>query len=141
MIGKVIRDNYKIMDEIGRGSAATVYLAKDTARNQVVALKIIHPDLDREGEFLRRFRREARLLARLDTPHAVRVFDYGEEDGLNFIVLEYVQGADLSQLSASGALGSPHSRQPRYRTCLSPSTICSSCHRTRKRQSRQRHLL
>ena len=105
MIGKIVKDNYKVMDEIGRGSVATVYLAKDIARNQVVALKIIHPDLAKEGEFLRRFRREAQLLARLDTPHAVRVYDYGEEDGLDFIVLEYVQGKTLAAtLDAEGPL-------------------------------------
>jgi serine/threonine protein kinase len=98
MVEKVIKNNYRMMDEIGRGSVATVYLAKDMARSEVVALKIIHPDLAKEGEFLRRFRREAQLLARLDTPHAVRVYDYGEDDGLNFIVLEYVQGETLASI-------------------------------------------
>jgi serine/threonine protein kinase/Tol biopolymer transport system component len=95
MIGKVIKNNYKLMDEIGQGSVATVYLAKDARHNRVVALKIIRPDRAAEGQFLPRFRREAKLLQMLTSPQAVKVFDYGEDQGLNFIVLEYVQGKTL----------------------------------------------
>ena len=62
------------MDEIGRGSVATVYLAKDMAGNQVVALKIIHPEQAAEGQFLQRFQREAKLLQMLSSPQAVKVF-------------------------------------------------------------------
>ena len=76
MIGKVIKDNYEIIGEIGRGSVATVYLAKDTARNLVVAFKIIHPEQAAGGQFLQRFQREARLLQMLSSPQAVKVFDY-----------------------------------------------------------------
>ncbi|MDH4135700.1 MAG: protein kinase, partial [Anaerolineae bacterium] len=96
MIGKVIKDNYKIVDEIGQGSVAAVYLAKDIVRNQVVALKIIHPERAAEGQFLQRFRREAKLLQMLSSPQAVKVLDYGEDEGLNFIALEYVQGETLA---------------------------------------------
>lgn len=98
MIGKVIKDNYRIMDEIGRGSVATVYLAKDMARNLVVALKIIHPERAAEGQFLQRFQREAKLLQMLSSPQAVKVFDYGEDEGLNFIALEYVQEKTLASI-------------------------------------------
>jgi serine/threonine protein kinase len=105
MIGKVIRDTYRIYDEIGQGPVATVYLAKDLERNRVVALKVIHPELAEESQFARRFRREARLLARLDSPHAIKLLDYGEEEGLPFIVLEYVEGRTLSAiLEQEGAL-------------------------------------
>jgi serine/threonine protein kinase/Tol biopolymer transport system component len=104
MIGKVIKNNYKIMDEIGQGSVATVYLAKDTARNQVVALKIIHPEQAAEGQFLQRFQREVRLLQMLTSPQAVKVFDYGEDEGLNFIVLEHVQGKTLARILEEGPL-------------------------------------
>jgi len=98
MIGKVIKGNYKIMDEIGRGSVATVYLAKDMARNQVVALKIIHPEQAVEGQFLQRFQREAKLLQMLSSPQAVKIFDYGEDEGLSFIALDYVQGRTLASI-------------------------------------------
>jgi len=106
MIGKVIKNNYKIMDEIGRGSVATVYLAKDMARNLVVALKIVHPEQSAEGQFLQRFQREDKLLQMLSSPQAVKVFDYGEDEGLNFIALEYVQGKTLTSiLEEEGPLG------------------------------------
>jgi hypothetical protein len=98
MIGKVIRDTYRIYDEIGRGSVATVYLAKDLEHNRVVALKVIHPELAEENQFARRFQREAKLLARLDSPHAIKVLDYGEEEGLAFIVLEYMEGRTLAAI-------------------------------------------
>ena len=98
MMSKVIKNNYRIMDEIGQGSVATVYLAKDTARNQVVALKLIHPEQAAEGQFLQRFQREVKLLRMLSSPQAVKVLDYGEDEGLNFIVLEYVQGETLASI-------------------------------------------
>jgi len=105
MIGKTIKDIYRIYDEIGQGAVATVYLAKDLERNRVVALKIIHPELAEESQFARRFQREAKLLARLDSPHAIKVLDYGEEEGLAFIVLEYMEGRTLSAiLEEEGAL-------------------------------------
>jgi serine/threonine protein kinase len=105
MIGKVIRDTYRIYDEIGQGSVATVYLAKDLERNRVVALKLIHPELAEKSQFARRFQREAKLLARLDSPHAIKVLDYGEEEGLTFIILEYVEGRTLAAtLEEEGAL-------------------------------------
>jgi serine/threonine protein kinase len=102
MIGKVIKDNYRIMDEIGRGSVATTYLAKDAARNQVVALKVIHPERTAEGRFIKRFQREAKLLQTLSAPQAVTVFDYGEDEGLAFIALEYVPGKTLSSILKEG---------------------------------------
>jgi len=105
MIGKMIKDTYRIYDEIGRGSVATVYLAKDLQRNRVVALKVIHPELAEESQFVRRFQREAKLLARLDSPHAIKVLDYGEEEDRAFIVLEYVEGKTLTAiLEEEGAL-------------------------------------
>jgi serine/threonine protein kinase len=105
MIGKVIRNTYRIYDEIGQGTVATVYLAKDLERNQVVALKIIHPELAEQSQFARRFRRQARLLTKLDSPHTVKVLDYGSDEGVDFIVLEYVEGRALAAiLEEEGAL-------------------------------------
>jgi serine/threonine protein kinase len=105
MIGKVIRDTYRIYDEIGQGSVATVYLAKDLERNRMVALKIIHPELAKESPFARRFQREAKLLTKLDSPHIIRVLDYGSYEGVDFIALEYMEGRTLSAiLEEEGAL-------------------------------------
>jgi serine/threonine protein kinase/formylglycine-generating enzyme required for sulfatase activity len=98
MIGKVIRGKYHILREIGSGTVSTVYLAMDLTTNEVVALKVMHAELTEEGQFLARFRREAKLLEKLDSPYAVRLLDYGEVEGLNFITLEYVPGRTLDQV-------------------------------------------
>jgi len=98
MIGRVIRGKYRILQEIGSGMVSTVYLAMNLTTNEVVALKVMHAELAGEGQFLRRFRREAKLLEKLDSPYAVRLLDYGEVEGLNFIVLEYVPGRTLDQV-------------------------------------------
>lgn len=98
MIGKVIKGKYNIMREIGSGTVSTVYVAMDLTTNEVVALKMMHAALTGEGQFLTRFRREAKLLEKLDSPYAVRLLDYGEEEGLNFIALEYVPGRALHQV-------------------------------------------
>ena len=105
MIGRVIRDTYRIYDEIGQGSVAMVYLAKDLERNRVVALKVIHPELAEESQFARRFRREAKLLIKLDSPHIIKVLDYGSDEGVDFIALEYMEGRTLlAILEDEGAL-------------------------------------
>ena len=105
MIGKTIKGRYKIVDKIGEGSLATVYAARDLADNRFVALKIIHPDLAGERRFARRFRREAKLLTKLDSLHTVKILDFGTEANLDFIVMEYVQGKTLSAImEAKGPL-------------------------------------
>jgi serine/threonine protein kinase/formylglycine-generating enzyme required for sulfatase activity len=98
MIGKVIKGKYNIMREIGSGMVSTVYVAMNLNTNEVVALKVIHAEPTEAGQFLRRFRQEAKLLEKLDSPYAVRLLDYGEEEGLNFIALEYVPGRTLDQV-------------------------------------------
>ncbi len=105
MIGKIIKGRYKIVDQIGEGSLATVYAARDMDDNRFVALKIIHPDLAGERRFARRFRREAKLLTKLDSLHTVKILDFGTEANLDFIVMEYVQGKTLSAImEAKGPL-------------------------------------
>jgi serine/threonine protein kinase len=98
MIGRVIRNKYRILQEIGSGTVSTVYLAMNLTTNEVVALKVMHAERIEEGQFLRRFRREAKLLEKLDCPYAVQLLDYGEKEGLNFIALEYVPGRTLDQV-------------------------------------------
>jgi serine/threonine-protein kinase len=74
MIGKVIKGKYHIMREIGSGTVSTVYVAMNLTTNEVVALKAMHAGLTEEGQFLARFRREAKLLKKLDSPYAVRLY-------------------------------------------------------------------
>jgi serine/threonine protein kinase/Tol biopolymer transport system component len=96
MIGKVIKGTYRILEELGRGTVSTAYLARDMAYERMVALKIIHPDLSRESQFTSRFAQEGKLLAELDSPYAVRILDFGMDEELDYVVMEYVPGKTLS---------------------------------------------
>ena len=98
LIGQTIKDTYQVYEEIGQGAAATVYMARDLSRNRVVALKAIHPHLTKEGRFLERFRLEAELLSKVKSPHIVQIYDFGKEDDVNYIVMEYLEGKTLSNI-------------------------------------------
>jgi serine/threonine protein kinase len=95
MIGRVITGRYKLIDERGRGSFATVYIARDTENNHIYAVKIMHLELTSDDELLARFQREAHILLNLSDPHIVRIVDYGNESIMNYIVMDYVDGQNL----------------------------------------------
>jgi len=99
---------YRIERLLGSGAMGTVYLAEDIRLGRLVALKI--PKLSNSGsdKLLRRLETEARSLARIDTPHICRVFDFGEYGGVSFIAMEYVPGEDLQAiLKRTGRKRSP----------------------------------
>jgi len=95
MIGHVIKGRYKLIDELGRGSFATVYIARDTKNNRIYAVKIMHVEFSDDGELLARFQREADILSHLSDPHIVRIFDYGDESDIHYIVMDYIDGQNL----------------------------------------------
>lgn len=95
MINRIIKDRYKLIDERGRGSFATVYVARDTKDNRIYAVKMIHIELSNDGEVLARFEREAHILLNLSDPHIVRIVDYGEDNGMHYIVMDYIDGQNL----------------------------------------------
>jgi serine/threonine protein kinase len=95
MMGRVIKGRYKLIDERGRGSFATVYIARDVENNHISAIKVMHLELSNDGELLARFQREAHILLNLSDPHIVRIADYGEDNNLHFIVMDYVDGQNL----------------------------------------------
>lgn len=95
MIGRVIKGRYKLIDERGRGSFATVYVARDIENNHISAIKVMHPELSNDGELLARFQREAHILLNLSDSHIVRIVDYGEDHNLYFIVMDYIDGQSL----------------------------------------------
>src|SRR5258707_9658093 len=95
MIGRVIKGRYKIIDELGRGSFATVYIARDTKNNRIYAVKVMHIEFSDDGELLARFQREAHILLHLSDPHIVRIFDYGDENDIHYIVMDYIDGQNL----------------------------------------------
>src|SRR5689334_9926661 len=95
MIGRVIRSRYKLIDERGRGSFATVYIVRDLEDNRIYALKVMHVELSGDGELLARFQREAHILLNLSDPHIVRIFDYGNDNNMYYIVMDYIDGQSL----------------------------------------------
>jgi serine/threonine-protein kinase len=97
MIGKRISGRYKILDSIGGGGMANVYLAHDMILDRNVAVKMLRLDLTNDEEFIRRFHREAQSATSLTHPHIVNIYDVGEEDNIYYIVMEYVDGQTLKQ--------------------------------------------
>lgn len=97
LIGKRISGRYKILEVIGGGGMANVYLARDIILERDVAIKILRLDFANNDEFIRRFRREAQSATSLDHPNIVSIYDVGEEDDIYYIVMEYVKGQTLKQ--------------------------------------------
>jgi len=92
MLGK-----YEILEELGRGSFATVFRARDTVLGRDVALKILHPQLVADPVFVERFENDARAAAQLDHPHIVTVYDLGQLEGGLFISMQLLPGGTLAQ--------------------------------------------
>ena len=98
LIGRRINDRYKIIEKIGGGGMADVYLARDVILERYVAVKILRLDFSNNEEFIRRFRREAQSATSLVHPNIVSIYDVGEEeDNIYYIVMEYVNGETLKQ--------------------------------------------
>ncbi|MEO6420108.1 MAG: protein kinase, partial [Polyangiaceae bacterium] len=108
LIGRTIAGKFAIESFLGRGAMGSVYKARQTALDKLVALKILHRDLGIDPAFTARFQREAKAASRLDHPNSVRVLDYGEEDGLCYIAMELLDGRTLFKvIHAGGLLAAP----------------------------------
>jgi serine/threonine protein kinase len=90
---------YRILERLGRGGMATVHKAVHTRLQRIVALKILPADRGEDDEWTARFDREMVAIAALDDPHVVRVYDGREVEGRRILVMEYVEGLDLAQIS------------------------------------------
>src|SRR4051794_5485409 len=102
---RVYNGRYELVRHIARGGMAEVYLAHDLLLDRPVALKVLFPELSVDQSFVERFRREAQAAANLSHPNIVSIYDWGEENGTYFIVMEHVDGRPLSQtLKTEGAL-------------------------------------
>jgi serine/threonine protein kinase len=88
---------YHILERLGEGGMAVVYKAYDTRLERHVAVKVILPQKQHAEKFIKRFEREAKALAQLSHPNIVKVIDYGEHEGLPFLVMEYLPGGTLKQ--------------------------------------------
>src|SRR5258708_25830749 len=97
MVSRIL-GQYRLLQPVGYGGMATVFLAEDMHLRRQVAVKVFRPLPNETNEFLRRFTREARILARLDHPHILLVHDYGEQDGLAYLVMPYLAQGSLKDL-------------------------------------------
>lgn len=96
--GQKINDRYEVIRAIGEGGMANVYLGYDTILDRNVAIKVLRGDLSNDEKFVRRFQREALSASSLAHPNIVEMYDVGEDDGVYYIVMEYVEGKTLKQL-------------------------------------------
>ena len=109
-VGDVLVDRYAIEAPIARGGMADVFLARDQQLDRQVAVKVLFPEFARDPSFVERFRREAQHAAMLNHPNIVSVYDYGQQDGTYFIIMEYVEGQSLRDiLRSQGALSAMQS--------------------------------
>ena len=98
LIGKTLGNRYEIKEIIGEGGMARVYRGHDLKLNRSVAIKMLYEHFANDPEFIRRFQQEAKAAASLSHPAIVNVYDEGEEDGLYFIIMEYVDGYTLKDI-------------------------------------------
>lgn len=86
---------YQILEQLGKGGMATVFKAYHTILNRYVALKVLHPAFYSDPNFMERFEREARVVAGLEHPNIVPVYDFAEHSGLSFLVMKFIEGETL----------------------------------------------
>jgi tRNA A-37 threonylcarbamoyl transferase component Bud32 len=98
---RVLGGRYRLVRHLARGGMAEVYVAEDQLLNRTVAVKVLFPELARDEAFVERFRREARAAASLNHHNIVSVYDFGEDEGSWFIVMEYVEGRNLRDIIRS----------------------------------------
>jgi serine/threonine protein kinase len=99
LIGRKIADKYVIESYLGGGGMGSVYRARQTDLDKVVAIKVLHPEFTTETAFVARFKREAKAASRIDHPNSMRVIDFGQEpDGLLYIVMEFLNGRSLYEI-------------------------------------------
>lgn len=98
LIGRVLADRYHILKRIGEGGMGRVYLGEHVKMNRQCAIKVMSPALVNDAESAARFAREASNAARIIHPNVAAVFDYGESDGLIYLVMEFVDGEPLARV-------------------------------------------
>ena len=102
LIGTVFKQQYTILEEIGRGGMATVYSAMQHSVNRKITLKVLPPHFLHDPGFLERFEREVEVISHLEHPHILPIYDYGESDGIPFIAMRYLGGGNMAQLVRRG---------------------------------------
>ncbi|WP_258359463.1 protein kinase domain-containing protein [Moorella sulfitireducens] len=98
MIGKILEGRYEIIEALGGGGMARVYRGQDRLLHRYVTIKILREQFASDGGFLTRFHKEAQAVASLSHPNVVSIYDVGQEDGLHYLIMEYVEGRSLKEL-------------------------------------------
>src|SRR5271157_4097167 len=104
LLGRTLAARYRLARRVGGGGTALVYLAKHVMIDRLSAIKILRQDLGMDGPHRERFLREARAVNRINHPNIVEITDFGEDGGLLYLVMEYVEGQSLHEALASGRL-------------------------------------
>jgi len=99
-VGTLINERYRVLRVIGHGSTGAVYACQHVGLDKLVALKVLHREMEQNASFVDRFKLEAQAASRLEHPNSVRVLDFGQDQGTGalFIALEYLEGRDLLQV-------------------------------------------
>lgn len=95
ILGRVFNNRYQITERIGVGGMAEVYRAQDNVLGRMVAVKVMLPQYAADPNFTQRFKQEAAAAANLQSPYIVNVYDWGQDEGTYYIVMEFVRGSDL----------------------------------------------
>ena len=98
MKGKVLNDRYKILNELGKGGMAIVYEAEDLLLDRKVAIKMLRSEYISDKEFVKKFRHEAKAVARISHPNVVSIFDIGEDKNYHYLVMENIEGRNLKNI-------------------------------------------
>lgn len=99
-VGTLINERYRVLRVIGHGSTGAVYACQHVGLDKLVALKVLHREMEQNASFVDRFKLEAQAASRLEHPNSVRVLDFGQDQatGALFIAMEYIEGRDLLQV-------------------------------------------
>jgi serine/threonine-protein kinase len=97
LLGRTIAERYRIEELLGRGGMGVVYRVEHVRIGKLMAMKLLHGALARDKDVIKRFKREAEAASKLDHANTVQVFDFGQSDGMMYLVMEYLSGRDLGQ--------------------------------------------
>ncbi len=96
--GMLLAQRYEILKMLGEGGMGAVYQARDTELDRIVAIKVIRPEYARDESIIQRFKQELILARQITHKNVIRIFDLGESEGMKYITMEFVEGADLRDL-------------------------------------------
>jgi len=98
LVGKTIGGKYKVLEQIGSGGMAMVYRGEHIYLKKPVAIKVMLPSFSEKPELVQRFLQEAEMASKLDHPNIVKIFDFGDEDGLLYLVMQFIDGDTLERI-------------------------------------------